>query len=114
MDAQQTAPAAEAFSMFKFIIAVLGSAVSMSFIKGEWRHKIPMGIGGVVLSYTGAAPAAVWLSAPADSVGLIGFLLAMLGMAFLARVFDAIERLDLTAWINDIWGAVKKRFGAGE
>jgi hypothetical protein len=61
-----------------------------------------MFVGGCALSYLGSATVAGWLSL-SGSVGLTGFLLGMLGMAIVAKLFDLIDQIDPVA----IWTIVR-------
>lgn len=68
---------------------------------GRWQAAL-MFIGGCALSYFGSATVAGWLSLH-GSIGLTGFLLGMLGMAVIAKVFDFIEQVDVSA----IWTIIR-------
>jgi hypothetical protein len=81
----------------------LGALVALRWYAryGKWQAA-SMFVGGCALSYFGSATVAGWLSL-SGSIGLTGFLLGMLGMAVVAKIFDLIDQIDPVA----IWTMVR-------
>lgn len=74
------------------LAGVAGAAVSLKFIQGTWPERIIMAFGGALLSLYAAPWASTVTGMPE---GLTGFLTGLLGMALLARLYEAVQVLPL-------------------
>lgn len=90
----------------KILAGVLGSVVSLRFVKGSLFERASMCIGGAALSYYGTTPVAVWAGTNAE--GLIGFLIGLFGMAIMAKGYEVIQAMQA----GDIVEAIKRKWGA--
>lgn len=90
---------------------VLGSAVALRWYArhGAWPAAT-MFIGGIALSYFGTEHVARYFSLT-GAIGLTGFLLGMLGMTLVSKVYELIDRID----VGELWSIVRdwiaRRFG---
>src|SRR4051812_25481355 len=83
----------------KALPGAAGSLVSMLFIRDvAWPRRIGMFIGGAALAYWGAPWAAAW--AQLDK-GFAGFVLGLLGMRLVTKVFEAWDALELGSLLRD-------------
>ena len=74
------------------LAGVAGAALSLRFIQGTWPERIFMAVGGAALSLY-AAPWASTITGMPE--GLTGFLTGMLGMAVIARAYEAWQTVPL-------------------
>jgi hypothetical protein len=70
-----------------------------------------MAAGGAALSYFASDLIARWLAVP-DALGLVGFLTGLFGMAIVAKVYEVIQMMDAKQLTSDIWGTLKRKWGA--
>jgi len=103
-------PIIPAISLSKFVAGVLGAAVSMSFIKGSWKQKLVMAIGGVILSYYGT-PFIVTYFGLVAAEGLVGFLLGSLGMSVMQKAFETIQAVRGSAVVGALGDWLKRKLG---
>jgi hypothetical protein len=94
----------------KLLASIGGALVSMNFVKGTWMERLAMVASGAALSYYSTEPIADWVNM-AEAEGLVGFLVGLFGMAIVARVYEAIQALDVKQMASDLWKGVLKRFG---
>lgn len=92
--------------------SMLGSLVSLRFVKGTWPERLLMFIGGTAMSFYSTIPVADWIGGGPDTVGLIGFFLGLLGMTVVSKVYEVIQSMDAAKIGADIWEWVKKKFNA--
>ncbi len=83
------------------LAGVAGAAVSLGWIKGTWPERIVMAVGGALLSLYGSP----WASSVSGlPEGLTGFVVGLLGMSLLARVYEAMQVLPvaeiLKSWLE--------------
>lgn len=92
--------------------SMLGSLVSLRFIKGNWPEKLLMFVGGTAVSFYSTVPAADWIGGGQDTIGLVGFFLGLLGMTIVSKVYEIIQALDSKKMGADIWAWVVKKVKA--
>lgn len=98
----------------KLIPATIGSAVSLGFFKGLAKgEKVAMAVGGSALSYYGASKLAS-IMGMADAEGLVGFLLGLLGMAVVAKIYEAIQATDFKEVLREVLPAFFRRRPHGD
>lgn len=92
--------------------SLVGSLVSLRFVSGTWPERALMFVGGASLSYYSTEAVARWIEGGADTVGLVGFFLGLLGMTLVSKLYEAIQAIDgkqiadaFRAWISRKWGA---------
>ena len=78
----------------KITSGTVGSIGAMFLMRDTWVRRISVVLPAVGLSYYAAAPLAVWAHMPE---GLSGCLVGMLGMAFLAKIINTLDRIDAYA-----------------
>jgi hypothetical protein len=75
-----------------------GALVSTLFFRDPWPRRIALFVSGSMLSLFGTA----WTTKVTGlDTGFAGFLLGLFGMAFISRVFEAWEALELTSIVRD-------------
>lgn len=77
-------------TLAKFGVGLAGAFVSLRFVQGSLWERFLMTIGGAFLSYTATTPTAKWLGM-SDAEGMVGFLIGLLGMALMAKVYETIQ-----------------------
>lgn len=92
----------------KAVPGVLGSFVSLIWIRGSLPQRLTSFVGGAAASYYGAEHMVALMGVSERMVGFSGFLVGMFGMAIAARVFDAIHAIDLGSFISRL---MNKWFG---
>lgn len=97
-------------SITKLVAAVMGSFISLKFMKGTWYERLMLFVGGAFLSYNATSPLAHWLNFQ-EGEGLIGFSVGLLGMALAEKLYEAVQATDAKQVSKDLWSAVKKRIG---
>jgi len=87
-----------------------GAALSYFFTTGDPGRRVVMAIGGAVMSYYAAKPAAAWLGS-VDLVGLAGFVFGLFGMAVAAKVYEGMAAVSageigaaFTQWVRSKLG----------
>lgn len=103
-------PILPTISLSKFVAGVLGAAISMSFVKGTWKQKIVMAIGGVILACYGT-PFIVSYFGLASADGLIGFLLGSFGMSFVQKAFETIQAISGHQVVVAVGDWIKRKLG---
>lgn len=79
--------------LMKLGVGLMGSLVSMKFIRGPWYERALMCLGGTLLSYYSTQRVTSWLGM-ADSEGLVGFLMGLFGMSVVSKVYETIQYVD--------------------
>lgn len=77
---------------------VVGALVSMKFVKGTFRERVIMAIGGAAFSFYATDFIVGKLSLPP---GLAGFLLGLFGMSILSRLWEWLQTSDVLTWAID-------------
>lgn len=81
----------------ELVPGVVGSLVALIFLRRRtaytWPATIGMFGGGCALSFFGTKPLAGLVNM-ADALGLAGFLVGLLGMATVSKMFDVLEAVD--------------------
>jgi hypothetical protein len=87
-----------------------GAALSYFFTAGESRRRIVMAVGGAVMSYYAAKPAAVWMGS-VDLVGLAGFVFGLFGMSIASKAYEGFAAINaaeiggaITQWVRSKLG----------
>jgi hypothetical protein len=84
----------------KALPGAAGSFVSMLFVRDvPWPRRLGMFLGGAALAYWGSPWASKWAALDA---GFAGFMLGLLGMRLVAKVFEAWDQLELASLLRDI------------
>jgi len=86
--------------------SVAGALVSLNFINGTLPERLSMSAGGAVLSYYSSDYVARLIHM-SESVGLVGFLIGLFGMAIVAKVHEGITTLEIKRITN---GLIEKFF----
>ena len=105
-------PTTTDFSLVKLAAGVAGAAVSLHFVHGTFVERLGMAFGGAALSYYTAAPLAAWMGATDDTAMAVAFLVGLLGMTLVSKVYAIIEMLDAKQVASDIWDTIKRKWGA--
>lgn len=98
-------------SIAKACAGIAGAFVSLNFMKGPLLQRLTLAAGGALMSYFFSTGAASTLNMR-DAEGMIGFLIGMFGMALTAKVYEVIQALDGKVISSDVWGWVKRKWGA--
>lgn len=77
----------------------LGAALALLWTKAGWRRSIALLIGGSAVAWYGGGYAADYLGAPE---GLTGFVLGLVSMAIVGKLFETWDRIDLVQWAADL------------
>jgi ABC-type uncharacterized transport system permease subunit len=101
-------PILPAISLSKFTAGVLGALVSMSFIKGSWKQKLVMAVGGVILSYYGT-PFIVDFFNLVSADGLVGFMLGSFGMSLVQKTFETLQAVSGHEVVVAVGDWIKKK-----
>ena len=88
--------------------SVVGALVSLNFVRGTLPERLSMAAGGASLSYYSSDYIAHSLHM-GESIGLVGFLIGLFGMAIVAKVYEGITTLEVKRIINDLLGRFLKR-----
>lgn len=86
----------------------LGALSAMFFMKGPWLQRMTMLIPGAALSFYASKPLADWAHLPE---GLAGFLLGLFGMAFVGKVFDTWNGLQLSQPVQRAFESLLAKLG---
>lgn len=81
--------------IIKAVPGVLGAFVSLIWIRGSLPQRLTSFVGGAAASYYGAEHMVTLMGVSERMVGFSGFLVGLFGMAVAARVFDAIQAIDI-------------------
>ena len=95
-------------TVLKLVPGLVGSFISLGFIKRSWPERMVMAVGGAALSYWGTDWATAFLGMQ-KAEGLVGFLIGLFGLAMVAKVYEVIAAIDAAALLTDL----KKRFLGG-
>lgn len=82
----------------KALPGIVGSLVSVSFLKGTLMRKVAMFASGSAMAAFGTPWAAKFSDLPE---GFAGFLLGLFGMTIVSKCFEAWETLDLSTMLRD-------------
>jgi len=88
----------------KALPGALGSMVALRWITGTWQQRLSAFIGGSAASYYGTSYMSGLMGTDA---GFTGFLLGLFGMALVAKLFEALQRLDIGSRLDRLltrWG----------
>jgi hypothetical protein len=92
-------------TLAKHAAGPLGAISAMLVMNDTWPRRIAMFVPSVALSYYGGDWIAEQVGLPAS---LAGFLVGLLGMAFIAKILDTWDALDLGSlikrWITKLLG----------
>jgi hypothetical protein len=99
-------------TILKLGASMLGSLISLRFIKGTKIEVLLMFIGGTALSFYATDPVANWVGGGGSIFGLVGFLLGLIGMTIVAKIYEVIQLLDSKQIAKDVWEWVVKKWGA--
>lgn len=95
----------EAHSIAKHAAGPIGAVSAMLVMHDTWPRRFAMFVPSVALSYYGGDWIAGQVNIPAS---LAGFLVGLLGMAFIAKILDTWDALDLGTllkrWISKLLG----------
>lgn len=94
----------------KLFTSLAGSLVSLKFIRGTWTERVLLCFGGAVLSYHATPLITKYFEVP-SAEGLVGFALGLFGMALMAKIYEAVEYIDLKPVVDMLMDLVKKRIG---
>ncbi len=90
------------------LAGVAGSALSLFFVKGTWPERLCMALGGAVGSYYLTPTIALKVGLPE---GFCGFLVGLLGMAVVAKVYELIQQAPIAALWGKLVEVIGKRLG---
>lgn len=95
----------DAHAIAKHAAGPIGAISAMLVMQDTWPRRIAMFVPSVALSYYGGDWVASEVALPAS---LTGFLVGLLGMAFIAKILDTWDTLDLGSllkrWITKLLG----------
>lgn len=97
-------------SLVKLFAGILGSIVSVGFIKAPPIERMFMAFGGAALSWFAAPWVAKWLNM-SDAEGLVGFLLGLFGMAIVAKLYELVQSIDTAALSKSLNERLSKIIG---
>lgn len=88
----------------------LGALLAFPFLAGTLLMRLAMMAGGVAVSWWGTPHAAAWMGV-VNAEGLLGFLLGLLSMSVVAKVFEILHALRAESVIGTLLDWLKKRLG---
>lgn len=81
--------------IFKDLLpAASGSAISLLWLRGNWRRVLAMLLAGAVFSYYVGAGLAEWMGVHVQATQIV---MGVFSMAVVDRIFHGIERFDFHA-----------------
>jgi hypothetical protein len=92
----------------KVLPGALGSLTALLFLKGPWQLKLGMFLAGAVFARYGTATLVTY--ANALDPGFAGYILGLVGMAIVAKVFEVWEKLEFASLFHE---ALRKLLGLG-
>lgn len=92
--------------------SLFGAFVSLRFVVGTWPERLMMFVGGAALSYYASAPVSIWIGGGEETLGLIGFMLGLLSMTIVAKLYEAFQALDAKEMGKDLWAWFIRKWGA--
>lgn len=92
----------------KTLPGVLGSLTALLFLKGPWQLKLGMFLAGAVFARYGTGTLVSYVNAL--DPGFAGYILGLVGMAIVAKIFEFWETLEAANLFQD---ALRKWLGLG-